>query len=103
MVKLRDPIVAYCHKEGNRGITAAVLIETSHIVMHTWDEGVPYMRLDVYTCGELMVNRVFDHIDDFGPTNVHWKFLDRETDLKEIEAGSYGGAIPAAGDRECPA
>jgi S-adenosylmethionine/arginine decarboxylase-like enzyme len=35
------PHAHYVEAEGNRGITAAVCIETSHIAFHVWDEEVP--------------------------------------------------------------
>ena len=51
---MMGPIAGYSPVEGNRGLTAAVVIETSHIVLHVWDEEQPaMMQLDVYTCGEL--------------------------------------------------
>ena len=32
------PNITYVDQEGNRGITCMALIETSHIVLHIWDE-----------------------------------------------------------------
>ena len=56
MKVLMGPYVVYHNVPGNRGITGAAIIETSHIVMHVWDEVSPaLMQFDVYSCGE------FDH------------------------------------------
>jgi len=53
------PYVKYCHMEGNRGITAVAIIETSHIAMHIWDEINPaLMQFDVYSCGNLDVEAI---------------------------------------------
>ena len=41
MKVMMGPYVKYCNMEGNRGITAIAVIETSHIVMHVWDEPKP--------------------------------------------------------------
>jgi S-adenosylmethionine/arginine decarboxylase-like enzyme len=35
---LMGPFAKYLDIPGNRGLTVAAIIETSHIVMHTWDE-----------------------------------------------------------------
>jgi len=72
--------------EGNRGITGAAIIETSHIVMHIWDEVHPaLMQFDVYSCGEFDPQIICQKIDnDFTVHKIEYKFLDREHDLKEI-------------------
>jgi S-adenosylmethionine/arginine decarboxylase-like enzyme len=41
MKVMMGPYVKYSHMVGNRGITGAAIIETSHIVMHVWDEPEP--------------------------------------------------------------
>ena len=52
MKVLMGPYVVYHNVPGNRGITGAAIIETSHIVMHVWDEPSPaLMQFDVYSCG----------------------------------------------------
>jgi S-adenosylmethionine/arginine decarboxylase-like enzyme len=58
------PIVSYILDEGNRGMTAACLINTSHLAFHVWDEvDPPLLQFDFYTCGELKVGEVLKHID----------------------------------------
>ena len=53
MKVLIGPHAKYCDMEGNRGLTIMAVIETSHIVMHVWDEPHPaLMQFDVYSCGE---------------------------------------------------
>jgi len=53
--------------------------------MHTWDENDPSMlQLDVYTCGPLNTDVVFDFLKQFDPIKIDYKYLDRENDLKEI-------------------
>jgi S-adenosylmethionine/arginine decarboxylase-like enzyme len=67
------PYVKYCAMDGNRGITAVAIIETSHIAMHIWDEPKPaLMQMDVYSCGE------FDH------HKIEYKYLNRETGLVDL-------------------
>ena len=62
------------------------IIETSHIVMHTWDESVPAnVQLDVYTCAEFDTKIVFKWLEQFNPTKIDYKYLDREHGLKEIQ------------------
>ena len=82
---LMGPYSVYSNMVGNQGLTAAVIIETSHIVLHVWDECDPgLMQLDVYTCSTLNIEDVFDHIKEFEPTKVEFKFIDRENSLTLI-------------------
>jgi|TARA_R110000765_G_scaffold180951_1_gene286906 S-adenosylmethionine/arginine decarboxylase-like enzyme len=80
------PYVKYCHMEGNQGITAVAIIETSHIAMHIWDEINPaLMQFDVYSCGDLDVEAICKKIKkDFNIQKIEYKFLNRETGLQDI-------------------
>jgi len=82
---LHGPVSVYCDKSGNRGMTSFVIIETSHIVLHTWDETTPAtLQLDVYTCSELEIDSVFKALSIFQPITIDYKFLDREQGFSEI-------------------
>ena len=82
----QGPITTYLDMPGNRGLTGLVIIETSHIALHCWDESDPgLMQLDVYTCGDLQAEVIFEEIKQFSPVKVEYKFLDREHELTEIE------------------
>ena len=82
---LHGPVSVYCDKTGNQGITAFAIIETSHIVLHTWDETNPAtLQLDVYTCSDLEIDCVFKALTVFQPITVDYKFLDREQGFVEI-------------------
>ena len=90
---LFGPEAKYVDIPGNRGLTCFAIIETSHVVMHTWDECEPAMiQLDVYTCGALDTDVVFDFLRRFGVIKMDYKFLDRENDLKEIAL--TGAVVP---------
>ena len=81
---LLGPYAKYVHLEGNRGLTVATVIETSHVVMHTWDESDPaVIQLDVYTCGDLNPQIVFDWLAQYQPIKKQFKYLDREFDILE--------------------
>ena len=83
---LMGPYAKYVHLEGNRGLTVATVIETSHVVMHTWDETDPaVIQLDVYTCGNLDPQIVFDWLEQYHPIKKQFKYLDREFDIVEQE------------------
>ncbi len=80
------PISSYVTKKGNRGLTAAILIETSHIVIHIWDEVTPALiQLDIYTCSPLFVEEAIMKINRFKPVKVEYKFLNRNESLIIIE------------------
>jgi len=71
---------------GNCGPTCVCIIETSHIACHVWNETDPALiQLDVYTCGPFDPHAVIEHIQVWEPTKVEYKYLDRESSLKEIE------------------
>ena len=85
MKLLMGPYAKYVDMPGNRGLTVASIIETSHIVMHTWGECDPAMiQLDVYTCGPFDPNIVFTWLEQYKPTKIDYKYIDREFDLHEI-------------------
>jgi S-adenosylmethionine/arginine decarboxylase-like enzyme len=82
---LMGPFAKYLDVEGNRGLTVAAIIETSHIVLHSWDECSPaIIELDVYSCGPLIPEQVFEKFKVFQPLSVEYKFLDRDGGLKFI-------------------
>ena len=85
------PYVVYHNVPGNRGITGAAIIETSHIVMHVWDEPSPaLMQFDVYSCGEFDAETICKKIQkDFNIVKIDYKFLDRETGLKDVSGGYH--------------
>ena len=59
MKRLIEPQAVYVEAVGNRGMTSCVLIETSHIAWHVWDEQSPgLLQFDLYTCGDLIDERV---------------------------------------------
>jgi S-adenosylmethionine/arginine decarboxylase-like enzyme len=95
MKVMMGPYVKYSHMVGNRGITGAAIIETSHIVMHIWDEVSPaLMQFDVYSCGEFNPETICNKIDeDFAVHKIEYKFIDREHDLKELHTLTFTDPI----------
>lgn len=81
------PHAAYVDKPGNRGMTASVMIETSHIAFHIWDELEPILlQFDLYTCSTLDHKLVLAEMEKFfGMTEYEYQLFDRENgfDLKE--------------------
>ena len=80
MKVLMGPFAKYVEMKGNRGLTVATIIETSHIVLHSWDETDPALiQLDVYTCGEFDPRTVFEWVEEYyNPVKMEYKYLDRE-------------------------
>lgn len=87
MKLLQGPNISYVNQEGNRGITCMALIETSHIVLHIWDEDRPGLfQLDVYSCKDFDLDIVIKHLrNSFDISKLQYKFLDRKKDLIMIE------------------
>jgi S-adenosylmethionine/arginine decarboxylase-like enzyme len=86
MKTIQGPFASYVTKEGNRGLTAAVMIETSHIAMHVWDESDPaFMQFDLYTCSTLPVEKVIKNLEDhFGLFNHSVLVLERSEGFKIV-------------------
>jgi S-adenosylmethionine/arginine decarboxylase-like enzyme len=79
MKLLGDTVAVYVNKKGNKGLTCVQCIETSHIAFHSWDEDTPaVVQLDVYTCGSLNKQTVFDALEEFEPIAINYLTLDRE-------------------------
>ena len=91
MKVLMGPYVIYHNVPGNRGITGAAIIETSHIVMHVWDEPNPaLMQFDVYSCGEFDPEEICKKIkNDFDVIKIDYKFLDRENNLTDLSGARH--------------
>ena len=84
---MHGPSISYIDQKGNRGTTCMALIETSHIVLHIWDENNPGLfQLDIYSCKDIEVNVVLDFLkSSFKVTKLEYKFLDRENNLTLVE------------------
>lgn len=79
---LMGPYSVYSEMIGNRGLTAACIIETSHCVLHSWDEEFPAMlQLDLYSCKCFEVDTIIGMLDVFEPVWVHYKMFDRDYNI----------------------
>ena len=82
---IKGPYASYVSKEGNRGITGIVMIETSHIAIHGWDEETPALvQCDVYSCAEFSSNEVLMELTVMEPTKIEHMLLDRAVEIKTI-------------------
>ncbi len=86
MKLMQGPTISYVDQPGNRGTTCMALIETSHIVIHIWDEPVPALiQMDVYSCANFDPYKIANKIkEDFEIIKIDYKYLNRETGLKPI-------------------
>jgi len=91
MKTIQGPFASYVTKEGNRGLTALVMIETSHIAMHVWDETDPaFMQFDLYTCSTLPVEKVIKNLEDhFGLFNHSVLVLERSDGFKIVSEDKW--------------
>jgi len=90
MKPMIGPFAKYSQMPGNKGLTIAAIIETSHIVMHMWDEPNPSLiQFDLYSCGEFNPEEICKKIkNDFECSKIEYKFIDREKELKDVSGGS---------------
>ena len=87
MKLMHGPSITYVDQPGNRGTTCMALIETSHIVIHIWDETNPgLLQLDIYSCKEFDLKSVVSHLEEyFNVSKMQYKFLDRTTNMTIID------------------
>ena len=88
------PYVAYVTKEGNRGATGVVMIETSHIAIHIWDEERPSLvQCDIYSCAEFSVSEVLLGFTMMEPTKIEYMVLDRAKEISCSKANVYSHVL----------
>ena len=75
---IKGPYAGYVNKEGNRGLTGVVMIETSHVSIHIWDEEKPALvQCDVYSCAEFSASEVFAQFNMMEVVKMDYLLLDR--------------------------
>ena len=81
---IQGPYASYVTKEGNRGITCTVMIETSHIAVHIWDEEDPALiQFDLYTCSHLPQELVIKNLkENFGLMDYQYMIIERSSGFK---------------------
>jgi S-adenosylmethionine/arginine decarboxylase-like enzyme len=80
---IKGPYASYVTEEGNRGITGVVMIETSHISIHVWDEERPALvQCDVYSCAKFSSNEVLAEFIPMDVVTIDTIVLDRADALK---------------------
>ena len=95
MKLLYGPIVKYVKVKGNEGMTAMAMIETSHIAMHIWEkQDPPIIQLDVYTCRPFVPEIVLKALQQFDPIKLHWKYLDRQFNIRTMDIGIWTEGDP---------
>jgi len=79
MKVLMGPYTMRCETAGNVGITGVVVIETSHVTAHCWEEApTPFINIDLYSCKAFDPNDVVETIKrHFDPYYVRVMFIDR--------------------------
>ena len=81
---IKGPYSGYVWKEGNRGITGVVMIETSHIAIHIWDEERPALvQCDVYSCAEFSTNEVLAEFNMMEVVKMDYLLLDRANTISQ--------------------
>ena len=90
---IQGPFASYVEAVGNQGLTAVVMIETSHIAFHIWDEPSPaLLQFDLYTCGKLDRDEVIKALKDtFNIENLEYIQFDRENGFVVEASGVIRG------------
>ena len=79
---IKGPYASYVTEKGNCGVTGIVMIETSHIAIHIWDETTPALvQCDVYSCAEFQQGEVIMHLGIMKPKKIEYMMIDRSKDI----------------------
>ena len=91
---IQGQYASYVEKEGNRGLTCVVMIETSHIALHVWDETDPgEIQFDLYTCGELDVDKILKNLsENLGLFDYNYMVLERATGFNVLKRKYEGSS-----------
>jgi len=94
MKTIQGPYASYVTKDGNRGLTCVVMIETSHIALHVWDEPFPAeIQFDLYTCGELPEEQILRKLEDeLGLFDYSYMILEREKEFNVLKQSRGGNS-----------
>lgn len=89
---IKGPFASYVDKPGNKGLTAIVMIETSHIAFHIWDEADPgHVQFDLYTCGSLDLDKAIQIFREaFDVAEMDYVLMDREHGFTVEADGTIG-------------
>ena len=82
---IKGPYASYVNKKGNRGVTGVVMIETSHIAIHVWDEDRPALvQCDVYSCAEFSSTEVLAEFLPMDVTKIDHILINRADQINVI-------------------
>ena len=92
---IKGPFASYVDAEGNKGLTAIVMIETSHIAFHIWDEPNPgLLQFDLYTCGSLDLDKVINTVKQyFTLIEFDYVLFDRENGFVVEQKGREADGV----------
>jgi S-adenosylmethionine/arginine decarboxylase-like enzyme len=92
---IKGPFASYVEVEGNKGLTAVVMIETSHIAFHIWDEADPgLIQFDLYTCGTLDLHKALSIFkDNFDIQELDYVMFDRENGFVVEQMGREANGV----------
>ena len=87
---LDGPYAKRVDMKGNEGVTGMAIIETSHVVIHTWDAVTPSLiQLDVYSCKDFNPLVILNSLSIFEPLAVDYKYFDRENNFTLLHEDKY--------------
>jgi S-adenosylmethionine/arginine decarboxylase-like enzyme len=82
--------VRYCRRAGARGLIGSLMLDTSHISIHIFDEPIPaHVRIDVYTSGNLDVElTILKIVNDLKIDDIQWLHYNRTSGFNLRAEGS---------------
>jgi len=70
-------VVPVFHKFNPQGVSGVVIIQESHLAIHTWPE-IKYAAIDLFSCGQISYKSGFDFLaESFGAASVKIKVIKR--------------------------
>lgn len=83
-----NPISYYCNLEGNKGLTAVAILETSHCAIHIWDEDeIATLQFDLYSCADFTIEQILPVISKMNIIEAEYKFINRDNGIDVFKSG----------------
>lgn len=83
---LDGPYASTSDVVNNEGITGVVIIDTSHIALHLWNNVTPaIIELDIFSCKDYDVSIPIDFLNKFDINAINFRCIDRTNAFDDIE------------------
>ena len=77
-------VLSTFHHFNPLGVSGVVVIQESHLTIHTWPE-YGYAAIDIFTCGDIQMDKGIDHLTQM--------FQAKNSEVKLLKRGKFPLAV----------